>query len=49
MDAIFGILFNLFEGLDLQLILESIEGTLVEHDVSVVLDTIGSFYGGLFN
>ena len=49
MDAILGILFNLFEGLDLQAILSSIQGTLVEHDVSLVLDTIGSFYGGLFN
>ncbi len=48
MESILGILFNLFEGLDLQLILESIKGTLVEHDVSTVLDTIGSFYGGLF-
>ncbi len=49
MDSILGIIFNLFEGLDLELILKSIEGTLVEHDISVVLDTIGSFYGGLFH
>ncbi len=49
MDAIFNILFNLFEGVDLQVILDSIEGSLVEHSVSVVLDTIGSFYGGLFS
>ncbi len=48
MDSILGILFNLFEGLDLQVILDSIEGSLVEHSVSTVLDTIGSFYGGLF-
>lgn len=49
MDSILGILFNLFEGVDLEIILQSIEGSLVEHSVSTVLDTIGSFYGGLFS
>lgn len=49
MDSILGILYNLFEGLDLALILESIEGSLVEYDVSAVLDTFSSFYAGLFN
>lgn len=49
MEAILGILFNLFEGLDLANILDSIQGSLVEYDVSAVLDTISSFYGGLFN
>ncbi len=48
MDAIFDILFNLFEGADLNAILESIEGSLVEYDVSAVLDTVSSFFGGLF-
>ena len=49
MDAILGILANLFEGIDLEMIMQSIEGSLVEHSVSTVLDTIGSFYGGLFS
>jgi hypothetical protein len=49
MDSILGILFNLFEGLDLAIILESIEGSLVEYDVSSVLDTLSSFYAGLFH
>lgn len=49
MDSILGIIFNLFEGLDLEMVLKSIEGSLVEHSVSTVLDTIGSFYGGLFS
>lgn len=49
MDSILGILFNLFEGADLNAILASIEGSLVEYDVSAVLDTISSFYGGLFS
>ncbi len=47
MESILGILFNLFEGMDLALILDSIEGSLVEYDVSSVLDTFASFYGGL--
>ena len=49
MDSILGILFNLFEGLDLSMILDSIEGSLVEYDVSSVLDTFASFYSGLLN
>ena len=49
MDSILGILFNLFEGLDLAIILESIEGSLVEYDVSSVTDTVSSFFAGLFN
>jgi hypothetical protein len=49
MDSILGILANLFDGIDLEMILQSIEGSLVEHGVSSVLDTIGSFYGGLFS
>ncbi len=49
MEAILSIIFNIFEGFDLERVLGSIEGTLVEHDVSVVLDTFGSFFGGLFN
>lgn len=49
MEAILGILYNLFEGLDLAIILDSIEGSLVEYDVSSVLDTFASFYDGLLN
>ncbi len=49
MDSILGILFNLFEGLDLKIILDSIEGSLVEYDVSSVLDTFASFYDGLLH
>ena len=48
MDAILDILFNLFEGADLAAILQSIEGSLVEYDVSAVVDTFQSFFGGLF-
>lgn len=48
MDSILGILANLFEGADLELILGSIEGSLVEYGVSVILDTFSSFFGGLF-
>ena len=49
MDSILGILFNHFEGLDLKMILDSIEGSLVEYDVSSVLDTFASFYDGLLH
>jgi hypothetical protein len=48
MEAIFDIVLNLFEGVDLTRVLESISGSLVEYDVSAVLDTVGSFFGGLF-
>ncbi len=48
MDAIFDILFNLFEGIELRTILESIEGTLIEYDATLVWDTFESFFGGLF-
>lgn len=48
MESILGILYNLFEGIDLAKILESIEGSLVEYDVSAVLDTCASFFAGFF-
>ncbi len=48
MGSILGIIANLFEGADLEAILGSIEGSLVEYGVSVVLDTFTSFFGGLF-
>ena len=48
MGSILDIIFNLFEGADLSAILKSIEGSLVECDVSAVLDTWSSFFGGLF-
>lgn len=47
MNAILDILFNLFEGAELTSILGKIS-TLVEYDVSAVVDTVTSFYGGLF-
>jgi hypothetical protein len=49
MDSIFGILFNLFEGLDLEKVLSSVEGSMIEYNVSVALDTFTSFFGGLFS
>ncbi len=49
MDSIMGILFNLFEGVDLQKILSSVEGSMIEYNVSVALDTFSSFFGGLFS
>ena len=48
MDSILGIVYNLFEGADLEAVLGSIEGSLVEDGVSVILDTFSSFFGGLF-
>ncbi len=48
MDSILGIVANLFEGADLNAILGSIEGSLVEYGVSLILDTFTSFFGGLF-
>ena len=47
MDAILDILFNLFEGVDLVAILEKV-GVLTEYDVSAVIETVVSFFGGLF-
>ena len=48
MGSILDIILNLFEGADLSAVLQSIEGSLVEYNVSVVLDTFKSFFGGLF-
>ena len=49
MDSILGILFNLFEGLDLEKVLSSVEGSMLEYNVSIILDTFTSFFGGLFS
>ena len=49
MDAVIDIIMNLFEGIELEGILNSMVGSLVEYDVSVVLDTFSSFFAGLFN
>lgn len=49
MDSIMGILFNLFEGFDLEKVLSSVEGSMLEYNVSVALDTFSSFFGGLFS
>ena len=49
MESILGILYNLFEGADLFAVLESIEGSSAEYNISSVIDVVGSFFGGLFN
>lgn len=47
MSAVLDIIFNLFEGAELTSVLEKIS-SLVEYDVSAVVDTVSSFFGGLF-
>ena len=47
METILDIIFNLFDGAELARALEKIS-SLVEYDVSAVVDTVTSFYGGLF-
>ena len=49
MESILGILFNLFEGVDLEKVLSSVEGSMVEYNASIILDTFSSFFGGLFS
>lgn len=49
MDAILDVVMNLFSGIELEGVLNSMVGTLVEYDVSACLDTVVSFFGGLFN
>ena len=49
MESILGILYNLFEGADLFAVLESIQGSSAEYNISSVIDVVGSFFGGLFN
>ena len=49
MEAILDIIFNLFEGVELESIMDNMVGTLVEYDVSAVVDTVSDFFGGLFN
>ncbi len=49
MGSILGILANLFEGLDLEAVLGSVEGSLMEYGVSLIFDTFSSFFGGLFS
>ena len=48
MDAVLDIVMNLFSGIELEGVLSSMVGTLVEYDVSAALDTIISFFGGAF-
>ena len=48
MDAIFDIIMNLFSGVELEGVLSSMTGTLIEYDVSSMFDTAISFLGGLF-
>ena len=47
MSAVLDIIFNLFEGADLARAIEKIS-SLVEYDVSAVVETVSSFFGGLF-
>lgn len=49
MDAVMDILMNLLSGLELESALGTIVGSLVEYDVSACVDTIMSFFGGLFS
>ena len=49
MESILGILYNLFEGADLLAVLESLQGSTAEYNISSVVDTFSSFFGGLFN
>ena len=48
MAAILEILANLFSDVDLDGITETISGFLAEYDVSAAVDTIVSFFGGMF-
>lgn len=49
MDAVLDIIMNLFSGLELESALDTIIGSLIEYDVSACVDTIMSFFGGLFS
>lgn len=49
MDAILDIVMNLFSGLELEGVLSSMVGFLIEYDVSSGIDTAISFFGGLFS
>lgn len=48
MEAIFEIFKNIFSGIDLDAITSTISGFLAEYDFSAAVDTIVSFFGGLF-
>ncbi len=48
MEAILEIITNLFSGIDLDSIVQTISGFLAEYDFSAAFDTIVSFFGGLF-
>lgn len=49
MDAVLDVIMNLFSGIELEGILSTMIGSLVEYDVSAVIDTVSSFFGGLFS
>lgn len=48
MEAIIEIITNLFSGIELDGIMDTISGFLAEYDFSAAVDTIMSFFGGLF-
>lgn len=48
MTAIFEILANLFSDAEFDVIKDTIVGFLTEYDVSAAVDTIVSFFGGMF-
>lgn len=48
MDAIIEILTNVFSDIELNGIIDNIAGFLTEYDVSAAIDTIVSFFGGIF-
>lgn len=49
MDAVMDIIMNLLSGLELESAMSTIIGSLVEYDVSACVDTIMSFFGGMFS
>lgn len=49
MDAVMDIIMNLLSGLELESAMSTIIGSLVEYDVSACVDTIISFFGGMFS
>ncbi len=47
MDAIIEVITNLFSDVDLGGIMDTVAGYLAKYDISEVIDTITSFFGGL--
>lgn len=49
MEAVLDVIMNLFQGIDLGKIFDSITGVATNHDLSSILGILADFYGGLFN